>query len=200
MRRRPAAFNFDKESPPDCNYHILKTIYEPESLIKPSRTSLTCFTFVLLATRLKVSHDITLQTAPKAADESKAGKRRTGTEEKVPISDCCTSDLLWTVGRSRVMTKLLEYLTLASALLSVWSALLFSGLVQLGPEVRLHVLLSPVYAVALFGLISFVIVVYRTATFNDCPEAAEELKRQIQEARQDLTSKGFKFPPTRQQN
>lgn len=36
-------------------------------------------------------------------------------------------------------------------------------------------------------------VLYRTFTFNDCPEAAKELQEQIQEARKDLTSKGFTF-------
>jgi dolichyl-phosphate mannosyltransferase polypeptide 3 len=36
-------------------------------------------------------------------------------------------------------------------------------------------------------------VLYRTLTFNECTEAAEELQRQIKEARADLTKKGMKF-------
>lgn len=39
-------------------------------------------------------------------------------------------------------------------------------------------------------------VLYRVFTFNDCPEAAEELQRQIKEARGDLTGRGFKFIET----
>lgn len=38
-----------------------------------------------------------------------------------------------------------------------------------------------------------VTVLYRVFTFNDCPEAAEELQKQIDEAKADLSAKGFKF-------
>lgn len=36
-------------------------------------------------------------------------------------------------------------------------------------------------------------VLYRVFTFNDCPEAAEELQQQIDAAKADLSAKGFKF-------
>lgn len=36
-------------------------------------------------------------------------------------------------------------------------------------------------------------VLYRVFTFNDCKEAAEEIQKQILEAKKDLKSKGFKF-------
>ena len=35
-------------------------------------------------------------------------------------------------------------------------------------------------------------LVQRVRTFRDCPEAAEELKKQIEEARTDLKSRGLK--------
>lgn len=38
-----------------------------------------------------------------------------------------------------------------------------------------------------------VTVLYRTLTFNECKEAAEELQKEIQEARADLRTKGMKF-------
>lgn len=38
-----------------------------------------------------------------------------------------------------------------------------------------------------------VTVLYRVFTFNDCPEAAEELQKQIDEAKADLSAKGFAF-------
>lgn len=43
-----------------------------------------------------------------------------------------------------------------------------------------------------FQAISAAIVLYRTFTFNDCPEAAKELLGQIEEARKDLRQKGMK--------
>lgn len=39
-------------------------------------------------------------------------------------------------------------------------------------------------------------ILYRVFTFNDCAEAAEEIQRQIKEARVDLQSKGFQFDRT----
>ncbi|VDQ06029.1 unnamed protein product [Trichobilharzia regenti] len=42
-----------------------------------------------------------------------------------------------------------------------------------------------------FGLVSVVIIAYRTYNFNDCPEAAIELMKLVGEAKKDLASKGF---------
>jgi dolichyl-phosphate mannosyltransferase polypeptide 3 len=36
-------------------------------------------------------------------------------------------------------------------------------------------------------------IAIRVYNFNDCTEAAEELKQQIEEAKADLTKKGLKF-------
>ena len=91
------------------------------------------------------------------------------------------------------MTKLLEWLSGGIVLASIWAGILWGNFVSLDDSSRFHVLISPIYALVVFGLVSLAIVIYRTATFNDCPEACEELKKQIIEARQDLTKKGFKF-------
>merc|ERR1711976_965218 len=56
-----------------------------------------------------------------------------------------------------------------------------------------HVQFLPIYAVLLFGIYSVVVILYRVATFNDCPEAAEELRKQISQAKQELGAKGFEF-------
>ena len=40
---------------------------------------------------------------------------------------------------------------------------------------------------------SLISVGYQLMTFNDCKEAADEIKQEIQTARRDLASKGFKF-------
>ncbi|KAF2347594.1 Dolichol-phosphate mannosyltransferase subunit 3 [Trinorchestia longiramus] len=57
----------------------------------------------------------------------------------------------------------------------------------------LHILVLPLLLVACFGLVSVAIIGYRVYSFNDCKEAAQELQLQIEEAKKDLVSKGFKF-------
>lgn len=37
------------------------------------------------------------------------------------------------------------------------------------------------------------IILFRAATIRDCPEAEQELQKDIKEAREDLVKKGFKF-------
>lgn len=68
--------------------------------------------------------------------------------------------------------------------------------IQLTEIQRTLVLISPLLAVGIFGLVSAVIVLYRVSTFNDCKEAAEEIQQQIKEAKEDLSRKGFKFDDT----
>ena len=51
----------------------------------------------------------------------------------------------------------------------------------------------PVWAILLLGIYALSSVLYKVATFGDCPEAAVELSRQIEEAKQKLANKGFKF-------
>ncbi|KAI1296723.1 Dolichol-phosphate mannosyltransferase subunit 3 [Halotydeus destructor] len=91
------------------------------------------------------------------------------------------------------MTKLTEWLSLISTFVAIWLILVKGTVVQVPKDYETHVLLLPIYAIVLFGLASASVVAYRVATFNDCPEAAEELRRQIKEAKSDLQSKGFKF-------
>ena len=90
------------------------------------------------------------------------------------------------------MTKLLEWLTAGVLFVSVWLAIL-SG--KLGPTFAkdnfYHVLATPVVLVALFGVYALAVLVYRVATFNDCEEAARELRVEIEEAKKDLRGKGL---------
>jgi len=93
------------------------------------------------------------------------------------------------------MTKLVEWLVLLVVFASIWVAyfLPIELLKDSDPEVKSFVFWSPLIFVVAFGLISVFIIAYRVATFNDCKEAAAELKRQIEEARADLLSKGLKM-------
>ena len=90
------------------------------------------------------------------------------------------------------MTKLLEWLAGGAALASVWLALVLDQFIVIPDLLRVHVLLLPIYAIGFFGVLSVAIIAYRTATFNDCTEAANELRRQIKEAHEDLSKRGFK--------
>jgi dolichyl-phosphate mannosyltransferase polypeptide 3 len=46
---------------------------------------------------------------------------------------------------------------------------------------------------SLFQVISVSIIAWRVYTFNDCEEAAKELKQEIADAKADLIKKGFKL-------
>jgi len=93
------------------------------------------------------------------------------------------------------MTKLVQWLLFFVAFASVWFAyfLPIEPLKDSNPDVKTFVFWSPFLFVVAFGVISVLIIAYRVATFNDCKEAAEELKRQIEEAHADLRSKGMQL-------
>uniref|UniRef100_A0A3Q3XFL3 Dolichol-phosphate mannosyltransferase subunit 3 n=1 Tax=Mola mola TaxID=94237 RepID=A0A3Q3XFL3_MOLML len=92
------------------------------------------------------------------------------------------------------MTKLLQWLFGVSALVAVWALLTFDLLDLSLPQTYREVAWPmPVYLLVSFGCYSLAIVGYRVATFNDCEEAAEELRQQIKEAKEDLRKKGLKM-------
>jgi len=90
----------------------------------------------------------------------------------------------------KIMTKLMQWLTLLLAIAVMWMAAYTNTLI---PQFRTEILWTPVMMVVLFGLYSVFTIAYRVATFNDCEDASKELQRQIGEAREDLRSKGFNF-------
>mmetsp|Transcript_20999 Transcript_20999/g.31821 ORF Transcript_20999/g.31821 Transcript_20999/m.31821 type:complete len:104 (-) Transcript_20999:432-743(-) len=51
----------------------------------------------------------------------------------------------------------------------------------------------PVWAILSLGVYALFSVLYRVATFGDCPEAADELGKQIIEAKEKLKAAGFAF-------
>ena len=94
------------------------------------------------------------------------------------------------------MIKLMQWLSMALLFLSIWLPILL-GLTPVpvadSPLLRLHITLIPLYLVLTFGFISAIIVFYRVMTFNDCSEAYDELKQEINDAKEDLLLKGFQF-------
>ncbi|KAK3932058.1 Dolichol-phosphate mannosyltransferase subunit 3 [Frankliniella fusca] len=92
-------------------------------------------------------------------------------------------------------TKLMQWLLGLAAFSGLWATLVANAA---QPHHFLHkheflVLALPIILIGLFGIYAVFIVLYRVFTFNNCEEAAEELNKQIQQARKDLSSKGFSF-------
>ncbi|KAF2357007.1 Dolichol-phosphate mannosyltransferase subunit 3 [Trinorchestia longiramus] len=92
------------------------------------------------------------------------------------------------------MTKLVEWLMTAALIFVPWLAIITNKFENgFTRDYYLHILVLPLLLVACFGLVSVAIIGYRVYSFNDCKEAAQELQLQIEEAKKDLVSKGFKF-------
>ncbi|KAJ8928888.1 hypothetical protein NQ314_018459 [Rhamnusium bicolor] len=92
------------------------------------------------------------------------------------------------------MTKLQEWLTAAGVLFAIWFCLVTNKVESNFVRENYNlVLYSPIIFVILFGLYALTVVLYRVYNFNDCEEAAVELQKEIQEAREGLTRLGFKF-------
>lgn len=91
------------------------------------------------------------------------------------------------------MTKLMEWLSGLALIFAVWFAVLTQNVGNVAIDYPNTTFLWPLGLVIGFGIYSLSVIVYRVITFNDCPEAAEELKKQISEAKQDLKKKGLKL-------
>jgi len=89
------------------------------------------------------------------------------------------------------MTKLAEWVFGLGLFVTTWY-LIFTRKIESSFSDS-EILLAPVVFVAIIGVVLLSILIRRISTFNDCPEAAAELRKQIEQAREDLTSKGFKF-------
>lgn len=89
------------------------------------------------------------------------------------------------------MTKLAEWVFGLGLFVSTWYLLLTRKIETSFSDSE--ILLAPIVLVAIIGLVILSILIRRISTFNDCPEAAAELRKQIEQAREDLASKGFKF-------
>mmetsp|Transcript_17219 Transcript_17219/g.29659 ORF Transcript_17219/g.29659 Transcript_17219/m.29659 type:complete len:115 (-) Transcript_17219:144-488(-) len=76
---------------------------------------------------------------------------------------------------------------------SVCSSSLPPSLSSLSSPKTIEILITylPLWAILALGIYALLSVLYRVATFGDCPEAAEELSRQILEAKAKLKAAGF---------
>ncbi|KAL7527478.1 hypothetical protein ACHAXR_001975 [Thalassiosira sp. AJA248-18] len=75
-----------------------------------------------------------------------------------------------------------------------WPPLAATNLVGMTPStIEVLVTYLPIWAIVTLGMYALFSVLYRVATFGDCPEAAEELSRQIVGAKEKLKAAGFAF-------
>ncbi|XP_053611732.1 dolichol-phosphate mannosyltransferase subunit 3 [Plodia interpunctella] len=92
------------------------------------------------------------------------------------------------------MTKLLEWVSVLSAIFAVWYSLVGGYVKHPLIEKNMNlVMISPLIFVILFGLYAVTVVLYRVFTFNNCEEAARELQDEIKEAKRDLREKGLEL-------
>ena len=96
------------------------------------------------------------------------------------------------------MTKLMEWLAGLAIIIGLWLGILFERMNSSNAESVLNikpypyvVLLWPIGLVAAFGIYSVMVIAKRVHDFNDCQDAAAELRQQILEAKADLKSKGL---------
>lgn len=90
------------------------------------------------------------------------------------------------------MIKALQWFSGVVVFLAIWSGILLSPL----PDSYLLkniILYLPVVVIIILGLFSLGCIVYNVLTFNDCPEEANKLKIQIEEARRELNAAGYQL-------
>lgn len=91
-------------------------------------------------------------------------------------------------------TKLVQCLAIAALFLETWYALVTGWIpIKMSKEMYSALLPLPVYALICFGCYALITIGYRLITFNDCTEAARELKQEIAEAKADLARHGMKL-------
>jgi len=89
------------------------------------------------------------------------------------------------------MTKLAEWLVTGITLVIVWYNVLIGKLPNFGLTQE-QILFAPLAIVGAIAVLVLLTLIKRVRTFRDCPEAAAELRKQIEEAKSDLKSQGFK--------
>lgn len=89
------------------------------------------------------------------------------------------------------------FLAYGGAFLALWYAVLLSqeAIVEASmfpvTTTELAVRWAPLWGILALGLYALMSVIYGVLTFEDCPEAALELERQVQEARAEMKRRGI---------
>ncbi|KAK4877954.1 hypothetical protein RN001_010460 [Aquatica leii] len=92
------------------------------------------------------------------------------------------------------MTKFMEWLTVIGCVFCIWAALVTNKIeTSFTRDHYTSILFSPIIALGLFGVYAVTTVLYKTFTFNNCEEAAVQLQKEIEMAKDDLKQLGFNF-------
>lgn len=92
------------------------------------------------------------------------------------------------------MSKLQQWIGVLLVFLATWLALLFDKFpFKISPGTREVVWAFPIYLLMTFACYSVAVIGYGVAMFNDCKKAADELKVEIEDAKEDLLRKGLKL-------
>lgn len=90
------------------------------------------------------------------------------------------------------MTKLLEWISVLSAVFAVWYSLVGGYVKHPAIDRNMNLIrVYPILFVIMFGLYAVIVVLYRVFTFNNCEKASMELQAEIIEAKKDLQDKGL---------
>lgn len=93
-----------------------------------------------------------------------------------------------------MIPKLFQWLIAGGSFVALWIGLILGYIKSdINDSTKDVILFLPVFLIVGFALYSVAVIGYRVATFNDCMDAAKELKQDIEDAKKDLLLKGFKF-------
>lgn len=91
------------------------------------------------------------------------------------------------------MLEMIKHLHLVGSAVVVWLSMIWFLNNKLTYSGQFHLWLMPFYAALSFAFGSLIVIAYRVARFNNCNQDYLELKQEIEQARKDLTIKGFRF-------
>ncbi|KAG5445848.1 hypothetical protein CSKR_203323, partial [Clonorchis sinensis] len=112
---------------------------------------------------------------------------------RYPLDQISISGLLSGFHHLSNMIKALEWFFVISLVLAIWASKLVGVLNFRNSLINNLFDFLPMILLGIFALFSICVIIFRTLTFNDCPEASAELVRQIQDAKADLKKKGYSF-------
>ncbi|XP_060558037.1 dolichol-phosphate mannosyltransferase subunit 3-like isoform X2 [Ruditapes philippinarum] len=93
-----------------------------------------------------------------------------------------------------MLPKLFQWLFVGGTFVALWIGLLLGYIdSDINDSTKDIILFLPVFVIVAFAMYSVVVIAYRVATFNDCLQDSIDLKQDIEDAKKDLKSKGFKF-------
>ncbi|KAJ4453158.1 hypothetical protein PAPYR_12453 [Paratrimastix pyriformis] len=86
-----------------------------------------------------------------------------------------------------------QFLVLLSAIFGMWLALILKFSKQSTGYVKYAIYGFPIILGFLFGCYSGFSVIYNMIIFRTCPQKAEDLKKDVQEAKDFYASRGVRF-------